>query len=159
MRGLAEGIKNIQNTFIQVWNFKLPLNLLMEPIFGVFTGLDPAGPMYDTKKGLNATCAQFVQVLHTSKFFGAQQKLGHSDFYANKNKAKQPGCMMDTCNHSRATELYYASCFPENSFIGADCNGGEIQSRFGFYNDGKSGCFEFETSACFGYALPSPYST
>lgn len=117
-----------------------------------FSGLDPAGPFFDATKGLNSTCAKFVQVLHTSKMFGAQQRLGHADFYANSLKSKQPGCMVDTCCHTRATELYFSSCFKENVFTGTACDQSFVQSRFGFYNDGKNGCFQFDTSACFGYA-------
>ncbi|XP_055306471.1 phospholipase A1 VesT1.02-like [Sitodiplosis mosellana] len=116
-------------------------------------GLDPAAPLYGTDRGLNASCAKFVQVLHTSKYFGTQTRLGHSDFYANKGKPKQPGCLLDTCNHSRATELFYASCFHEYIFMGTSCNGSDVgQSRFGLYNDEKEGCFQFNTTACFGYA-------
>ena len=116
------------------------------------SGLDPAAPVYDMESGLNASCAKFVQVIHTSKYFGTQKRLGHSDFYANKGKSKQPGCLLDTCNHSRATELFYASCFREYVFMGTNCNGTNEQSRFGLYNDGKEGCFQFDTSGCFGYA-------
>lgn len=83
---------------------------------------------------------------------GTQQRLGHADFYANKMKGQQPGCMADTCCHTRATELYYASCFKENVFMGTACDKSFVQSRFGFYNDGKTGCFQFDTSECFGYA-------
>lgn len=114
--------------------------------------------MYGEEKGLNITCAQFVQVLHTSKMFGTDKRLGHSDFYANKKKAKQPGCLLDTCSHSRATELYYASCFQEYEFIGRDCDGSAAQSRFGLYNDGVAGCFEFDTSDCFGFVDPIGYN-
>lgn len=104
---------------------------------------------------MNATCAKFVQVLHTSKYFGTQTRLGHVDFYANKGKGKQPGCVLDTCNHSRATELFYASCFDEYIFMGTNCNGLDVQSRFGLYNEGTEGCFQFDTTACFGYAEPT----
>lgn len=115
-------------------------------------GLDPAAPLYEIERGLNASCAKFVQVLHTSKYFGTQTRLGHADFYANRGKSKQPGCLLDTCNHSRATELYYASCFNDYIFIGTECSGSDVQSRFGLFNDGKPGCFQFDTTGCFGYA-------
>lgn len=107
--------------------------------------------MYAEDQGLNSTCAQFVQILHTSKIFGTPRNLGHTDFYANKKESKQPGCLLDTCNHSRAIELYYSSCFKEHVFIGTDCTGAGVRSKFGFYNDGKEGCYDFDTSNCFPY--------
>lgn len=119
-----------------------------------FSALDPAN-FYESEKGLNASCAKFVQVLHTSKMLGSKKRLGHSDFYANKNQLKQPGCYLDTCSHTRATELYYASCFQEFVFIGDSCDEIVDRSRFGLYNDGKSGCYFFDTEPCFGYVRPS----
>lgn len=127
----------------------------MDVILQTFSGLDPAGPFFDATKGINYTCARFVQILHTSTMLGTQQSLGHADFYANKLRGQQPGCMVDTCCHTRATELYFASCFKENVFMGTACDKSFVQSRFGFYNDGKYGCFQFDTSACFGYAEAS----
>lgn len=122
----------------------------------LFLALDPAGPLYhESEKGLDQSCAQFVQVLHTSKVFGMKRRIGHSDFYANKDKPRQPGCYFDTCSHTRATELYYASCFQEFLFIGSGCDETYAQSRFGLYNDGRIGCFRFDTYACFGYVEPS----
>lgn len=118
------------------------------------SALDPAGPLFDVAKGLNTSSAQFVRVLHTSKLLGVQPRIGHSDFYPNKYKAKQPGCSVDTCSHTRATQLFYASCFPENKFIGTDCAKSDIQSEYGLYADGKSGCFDFDTSDCFPFTLP-----
>lgn len=125
-------------------------------IDSIFLALDPAGPLFDGSKGLNPSCAKFVQVLHTSKLLGIQQRIGHSDFYANRFKAKQPGCKVDTCSHTRATELYYASCFPENVFIGTNCDKTGITQRFGFYNDGEvEGCSDFDSAECYPFTLPS----
>ncbi|XP_031635016.1 phospholipase A1-like [Contarinia nasturtii] len=115
--------------------------------------LDAAGPVYEVNQGLNSTCAQFVQALHTSKILGTSRRLGHSDFYANRDSAKQPGCFFDGCNHSRATELFYASCFKENKFIGIDCNGSGSQSQYGLYTDGKEGCYSMPTGKCFPFTL------
>lgn len=128
----------------------------------IIPGLDPASPMYEDKildvleNGLNPGCAQFVQVLHTSNILGAHKRLGHSDFYANRNsssecKDQQPGCLFDICNHTRAKEIFYASCFEEYKFEGIECDGSGAKSRFGLYNDAKEGCFTFNTTACFGY--------
>lgn len=141
---------NIPISFKRGFSIKWLWNLSLYHL--TLSGLDPAAPLYDMDSGLNASCAKFVQVIHTSKYFGTQKRLGHSDFYANKGKSKQPGCLLDTCNHSRATELFYASCFQEYIFMGTNCNGTSEQSRFGLYNDGKEGCFQFDTSGCFGYA-------
>lgn len=130
--------------------------LLNSVLLTITLGLDPASPLFDSAKGLNQTCAKFVQILHTSKMLGVQERLGHVDFYANNLKKWQPGCILDTCCHTRATELYFASCFKENQFIATACDRSFLWSRFGFYNDGKSGCYQFDTTACFGYAQSNP---
>lgn len=126
--------------------------------------LDPAGPGFDgqifgmRQNTLNSSCAQFVQVLHTkTKLLGTPEHLGHSDFFANSDQPQQPGCSTfnSACSHSRAYELYFASCFAENRFIGVDrqSQNDSANSRFGFFNDRASGLFHFNTGACFGYAL------
>lgn len=65
---------------------------------GYIIGLDPAGPLFTfpllapPENILTADDAAFVQVLHTSVFtFGAYNRLGNADFYAN-NAIIQPGC-------------------------------------------------------------------
>lgn len=107
---------------------------------------------------LNSSCAQFVQILHTKPvLLGTFDRLGDSDFYANILLPQQPGCsaLDSSCSHDRAFELYFASCFQQYKFIGVDSvsSNETVTSRFGFYNDRKSGWFNFETSACFGYDL------
>lgn len=66
---------------------------------GRIIGLDPAGPLFTfpmlapPENILTANDAAFVQVLHTSAFtFGAYNRLGNADFYAN-NAILQPGCL------------------------------------------------------------------
>lgn len=126
-------------------------------------GLDPAGPMFilssSTRQyGLNSSCANFVEVLHTSTSLGTTDRLGHVDFYANRNAANQPGCEDSgmQCNHDRANEIYYASCFPEFKFIGKACadSSSTGSSVYGYFNtEHKHGCYEFRASGCFGYSL------
>lgn len=62
-------------------------------------GLDPAGPLFtlpavvSTDYRLDASDAQFVQVLHTSGgTLGVSVKSGHADFYPNGGTAPQRNC-------------------------------------------------------------------
>jgi len=66
---------------------------------GRITGLDPAGPAYETpylknsKDRLDSTDADFVDVIHTcAGSLGFLRPLGHVDFYPNGGTFKQPGC-------------------------------------------------------------------
>lgn len=55
---------------------------------------DPAGPCFDAyprTNRLDQTDADFVSVIHTSKFLGFNGPLGHADFYPNGG-TRQPGC-------------------------------------------------------------------
>lgn len=122
-------------------------------------GLDPAGPLVSAAIGnsLTTDSAVFVQVLHTSSI-GVQQNIGHADFYANRYALAQPNCELDdiSCSHSRSTEIYYASCFPEYQFVGtscAECHPSCGTAQFGYNTSETHGCFQFPTSGCFGYAL------
>lgn len=128
-----------------------------------FIGLDPAGPMFTSstpsikQNGLNASCAKFVEVIHTTSSFGMKEQIGHSDFYANRNQT-QPGCSKydEPCSHGRAKDLFYASCFDEYKFIGYPCNNLSHSmhvSRFGYFDTKQiHGCYEMKTDACWGYA-------
>lgn len=110
------------------------------------------------QNALNSSCAQFVQVIHTKPILlGTLKHLGDSDFFANIFSHQQPGCSLwdISCSHARACELYFASMFPENKFIGNASPlswNQEKSSRFGFFNDRKKGTFYFDTTSCFGYA-------
>lgn len=119
--------------------------------------MDPAGAAIDDK-GLNRTCAQFVQVLHSEiSFFGTPTPLGHSDFYANFWNEFAPGCPFAECGHIKVVFYYFSSLFGDHKFIGESCD--EIStnstsvSRFGVYGDDKIGRFCFNTSACYPYCI------
>lgn len=122
-------------------------------------GLDAAGPGF-FDKGLNKSCAQFVQVLHTNGGdLGSSKLLGDVDFYANNKSASQPGCPFKQCGHAKAIFYYYASLLPQYEFIGFDCERQHAKqsasfSRFGIFNDGDEGEFCFNTTACFPYMIP-----
>lgn len=67
-------------------------------------GLDPAGPWFEGRDdwgvGLNPTCADYVDVMHTNGLpgiilnLGTMRVLGHADFYPN-GADRQPGCILD----------------------------------------------------------------
>jgi hypothetical protein len=72
--------------------------------FGRITGLDPAGPWFEGREdptvGLNPTCADSVDVIHTNGLpgiilnLGTMNVLGHVDFYPHGG-GRQPGCILD----------------------------------------------------------------
>lgn len=74
---------------------------LMRSRIARITGLDPAGPWFDTfgeEARLDPSDAQFVDVIHSNGHslslyggFGLLEQSGHVDFYPNGGK-KQPGC-------------------------------------------------------------------
>lgn len=121
------------------------------------SGLDPAGPGYDAFNiGLNKSCAQFVQVLHTEAGRSGTANLrGDADFFANKFSSNQPGCEFEQCSHNKAAFYYYASLFSPNKFIGVDCSlllkNASHHSLFGAFNGGESGVFCFATNRCYPY--------
>lgn len=125
-------------------------------------GLDPAGPGFDsTKNGLNKTCAKFVQVLHTNPGeLGTNEQRGDLNFYANNKTNVQPGCPFKQCGHAKAIFYYFASLFPQNEFIGVQCEQQDSRQvntdfiRFGFFDsdDGYGrGNFCFNTTSCFPF--------
>ncbi|RUS81344.1 hypothetical protein EGW08_010911, partial [Elysia chlorotica] len=75
---------------------------LMDSKVARITGLDPAGPWFDTfnqDAKLDPSDAQFVDVIHTNGQslnlyggFGLLEQSGHVDFYPNGGE-KQPGCL------------------------------------------------------------------
>lgn len=66
---------------------------------GRITGLDPAGPAFETPylkdadERLDFTDANFVDVIHTcAGSLGILKPIGHADFYPNGGTFRQPGC-------------------------------------------------------------------
>lgn len=66
-------------------------------------GMDPAGPLFENRDwtcGLNPSCADLVDVLHTNGEpgvvlnLGTMKVLGHIDFYPNGG-GRQPDCLLD----------------------------------------------------------------
>jgi len=71
--------------------------------FGRITGMDPAGPLFENRDwacGLNPSCADVVDVMHTNgqasivMNLGTMKPLGHVDFYPNGG-GHQPECILD----------------------------------------------------------------
>ncbi|GFO19618.1 pancreatic lipase-related protein [Plakobranchus ocellatus] len=89
---------------------------------GRITGLDPAGPAFESYSHyvrLDALDANFVDVIHTdaesliSTGFGIRCSIGHVDFYPNGGQ-HQPGCPEETlddfstvtCSHIRVLDFF-----------------------------------------------------
>ncbi|KAM7374298.1 hypothetical protein PAMP_006966 [Pampus punctatissimus] len=110
---------------------------------GRITALDPAGPLFTgnpPENRLDATDAQFVDVLHTDiDALGFREPLGHIDFYANGG-TDQPGCPKTIfsgtayfkCDHQRSVFLYLESlaqdcitrsfpCTSNKDFLDGNC--------------------------------------
>lgn len=125
-------------------------------------GLDPAGPYFTSikRKGrcLRKDDAQFVQVLHTSKYtLGTSESIGHADFIVN-NGIAQDACVMFphiqrlfTCSHSFALEIFLST-------FTRSCSGSTNKDEYGtpdninrtdvygIHNTGMVGTFALETS-------------
>ncbi|XP_017769255.1 PREDICTED: uncharacterized protein LOC108557306 [Nicrophorus vespilloides] len=92
------------------------------------TGLDPALPGFttiDNLAKLDASDADFVDVLHTNVFVqGKVERCGHVDFYMNGGIV-QPGCWADNrffaCNHHRAPFYFAESINSPLGFYGWPC--------------------------------------
>lgn len=90
--------------------------------------------------------------------FGTVFNRGDADFWANNRSELQPGCTFKQCGHGKALFYYFASLFPQNKFIGGNCQQLGVTcskcmgSIFGQFNDGKFGQFCFDTAPCFPYA-------
>ncbi|XP_044014057.1 lipase member H-B-like [Aphidius gifuensis] len=102
---------------------------------GRITGLDPAKPKFENSdERLNRSCAEFVDVIHTSTDeIGIEDKIGHTDYYPNGGSRDQPGCkessfwkkfllLQDICAHSRSHELMTDSIKYSNSLIATRCD-------------------------------------
>lgn len=98
------------------------------------TGLDPAQPLFNnvtSEQKLDASDADFVDIIHTDAFRGAPNITGHADFYVNGGH-HQPGCTnfmsLSFCSHFRAAEYYAETINTDVAFVGIRCNSHTILS-------------------------------
>nr|XP_022917694.1 lipase member I-like [Onthophagus taurus] len=132
---LIERLKELHVENIHVIGFSLGAhvsgfiaNALFPYKLARITGLDPAMPGFATvpnSQKLDASDAEFVDVIHTNAFFQGQiQESGHVDFFVNGGVV-QPGCWADNrflaCNHHRAPFYYAESINSENGFWAWPC--------------------------------------
>ena len=114
------------------------------------TGLDPAGPLFENAQPtdrLDLTDAMYVDIIHSSSFFGIDKPIGHVDFYANGGKS-QPACNTPKCDHKmaglyfilsinsaackyRACECQYSS---KNKYKNENCNKCGSKNFLGLYS-------------------------
>jgi len=121
----------------------------MRTSLGRVTGMDPAGPSFESNSdltiGLNPTSASLVDVIHSdTSTYGTLRNIGHLDFYPAGGH-DQPGCVSDIagCSHSRAHEYMEQS-------IRQDCF--QSRSRCTSYTVIPGSC-----SSCTCGALPCAY--
>jgi len=99
---------------------------------GTIFGLDPAGPLYDAsdrKSRLNTEDAQYTECIHTNwKCYGIKEPICTTDFYPNSGY-EQPGCWANTCDHSRAVDLF-AESLKVNKLRGNKCRAMTIIENF-----------------------------
>jgi len=101
---------------------------------GRITALDPAAPLFsymDPAVRLDATDAEYVDVIHTaSRFVASHQLVGHADFFPNGGM-DQPGCNKKgpfsklfnaMCDHSRAPLFYIESVKSKCSWKAYPCS-------------------------------------
>ncbi|XP_006869822.1 PREDICTED: lipase member H, partial [Chrysochloris asiatica] len=109
---------------------------------GRITGLDPAGPLFNSKPPqdrLDPGDAQFVDVIHSdTDALGYKDPLGNIDFYPNGG-LDQPGCPKTIfggmqyfkCDHQRSVYLYLSSLRENCSITTYPCD------SYQDYRDGK----------------------
>ncbi|XP_026498627.1 lipase member I-like [Vanessa tameamea] len=94
-------------------------------LIGRITGLDPAGPCFSfayPDQRLDKMDAKYVDVMHSNMLMqGVIEPLGHADFYINGGGPQQPGCVMPSCSHLRAAQVYAESIRTPKSFVGIRC--------------------------------------
>lgn len=98
-------------------------------MLGQITGLDPAGPCFSyayQDQRLDKMDAIYVDVLHSNRLIqGTIEALGHADFYINGGGPQQPGCIMPSCSHLRAAQVYAESINTPKSFVAVKCKSWE----------------------------------
>ncbi|KAK0162496.1 hypothetical protein PV327_006269 [Microctonus hyperodae] len=117
---------------------------------GRITGLDPAGPAFDTSNGLDRTDATFVDIIHTNTIkYGIKKPIGHVDFYVNYGY-RQPGCFFHKvgCSHRRAWKIFAESILTPYEFPAFKCGKAgkwrKTKLIFGILSDPQSNCQKFE---------------
>ncbi|XP_011173570.2 pancreatic triacylglycerol lipase [Solenopsis invicta] len=104
----------------------------MSKKLGRITGLDPAGPAFetpylkDTEERLDAADANFVDIIHTcAGSLGFLRPIGHADFYPNGGTFRQPGCPVfssQICSHGRSYQFFAESIVHPDGFVGVQCS-------------------------------------
>ncbi|XP_039765399.1 pancreatic triacylglycerol lipase-like isoform X2 [Pararge aegeria] len=140
--------------------------LLTGKKIGRITGLDPAGPCFshlEPRLRLHHDDADYVDAIHTDAgVYGLSDPVGHKDYYPNRG-TMQPGCLLQTCSHSRVYELYAESVLNPTGFPSVRC------ANWAAFRQGNC---EYDKTSYMGYAskpgndglyflqtnLSSPYS-
>ncbi|XP_028031981.1 lipase member H-like isoform X1 [Bombyx mandarina] len=93
-------------------------------LVGRITALDPAGPCFgnvDPSGRISRQDAVYVDVIHTNAgLLGLKEPVGDKDFYPNGGMT-QPGCILSTCDHSRAWEFLAESVNSAKHFPARKC--------------------------------------
>ncbi|KAK0071338.1 hypothetical protein PV326_001357 [Microctonus aethiopoides] len=108
----------------------------MSGFIGRITGLDPAGPLFETphlkdpEDRLDETDAVFVDIIHTcGGILGFVQPIGHIDFYPNNGTLPQPLCPPADptvlCSHGMALVFMLNSIKYPNEFDAIECDSWE----------------------------------
>ncbi|XP_077997630.1 inactive pancreatic lipase-related protein 1-like [Glandiceps talaboti] len=129
------------------------------PTIGRITGLDPAKQSFHEKgafRQLDASDAQFVDIVHTDSMLGCQTPIGDVDFYPNGGNG-QPGCgfKMPGCDHGRAIIYFSESINNVCSYKSYPCSlkrkcssCGNGCNRMGFHaTKTPNGTFYLETNS------------
>ncbi|XP_012062618.1 PREDICTED: pancreatic lipase-related protein 2-like [Atta cephalotes] len=131
----------------------------MSKKLGRITGLDPAGPAFETpylkdkEERLDAADANFVDVIHTcAGSLGFLRPIGHADFYPNGGTFKQPGCPVfssQTCSHGRSHQFFTESIVHPDGFVAMKC------SNWMDFQLGKCGDNNFSTAVMGEFINPN----
>ncbi|XP_026485263.1 phospholipase A1 VesT1.02-like [Vanessa tameamea] len=99
-------------------------NELTGKLVGRISGLDPAGPCFSHVEPdcrLIHTDAAFVDVIHTDAgVYGIKDIVGHADYFPNSGTL-QPNCLLQTCSHSRAWQMFGESVVTRDAFPAVKC--------------------------------------
>ncbi|KAG4066223.1 hypothetical protein HA402_000447 [Bradysia odoriphaga] len=100
-------------------------------------GLDPAGPLFSVRSPegrIDASDGVYVECIHTNGptlaiiGLGIGAAICDADYFPNGGQS-QPGCLLNTCSHSRAVDFYVES-IANNRFHALGCpDPNDISSR------------------------------